>query len=512
MLHLHNADLLDSERLEAVSQVLKKRDFYGIETNKEIKNIFIHLGQAYGTFSNSLKKIHEDSSRFIAVLQKKKEKDTNQQDYFLECFANVLSVIQHIYETNGVISEKIEKTIVHKMEKEETERISEINTTYRDKEKKENYSINKQEQHVAHPEKKEEEVGIMELFIEHIPLQTIESDFQQFMRSPNYSKKYANDKKYRKTFAQLNDLEIKLKREIKAVTELKQKFGKNTSTLLLNKSNERINNIHQERKSHLEFLYSNIKDLIDRKQFFQNQYTTTQTLTKNSKQQHIKETKQNLTNSEVKETQRNTNHWYPDNYLENFEKREKKRIEQIYDSFRMLLMTLHRNNSDLNNKVRMFANQLNTYDSIKDYQKWLSVLLEKEVDLNVLQKKTHNKSLRPHEDKHILIMLPKTNSDLSLVPKKEVSTEKEKEPTETKKHLSNGKIQKIPQTTHIKQTIEKTPKEMAQELKILNDAQKEKNKGDINRNTQDFLDGSRKKHQLQQVVEIESGKKQKPHF
>ncbi|CRG95201.1 conserved Plasmodium protein, unknown function [Plasmodium gallinaceum] len=403
MLHLHNSCVSDIENIE---YILKKKDYNGIKTNREIKKIFKDLGAAYKNFSESLKKIHNESSNLISLIKENDDKDNSEQIYFSDCFLNIVSLIKNIYEENLAVSEKIEKNIVDEFEKEERERVSDINSIYKEEISLENNEEEKFVKNSAHIN----EEKYNDILIEGIPLKDIEIDLKRCLENKDFTNKYLNHTKYKIYFSELNKLNLKLDKEIYSFKQLIQNFGKNASKLLIHKSKERINDIQNKKKNILEFLYSDIMELKKSKNSLLNENIESKFLINNKNEkkeydnmeQHEEEKKQNECHK-GKDLKNNQNTFFSNLYLEKFEIREKYRIEKIYSSFRIFLKALAVKHINVNKVLYKSANEVCSYDSLIDYQKWLSYILKKDLDIMSLQEKIQKNNILTKEEEYLLM-------------------------------------------------------------------------------------------------------------
>ncbi|CRH01597.1 conserved Plasmodium protein, unknown function [Plasmodium relictum] len=404
MLHLHNSCVSDIENIE---YILKKKDYNGIKTNREIKKIFKDLGSAYKNFSESLKKIHNESKNLISVIKKDSDKDNSEQVYFADCFINIVSVIKNIYEENLAVSEKIQKNIVDEFEKEERERVSNINSIYKEEI---NDNNNEQEEYVKNEVHINEEEKNNNIHIEGLPLRDIEIDLKRCLENKDFSNKYISHTKYKIYFSELNKLNLKLDKEIYSFKQLIQKFGKNASKLLIHKSQERISEIQNKKKNILEFLYNDIVELKKNKINLINEKNESEVLIDN------KNEKKEYDNKEKHEDKKNPNEYlrgkclknnqnsfFSNLYLEKFEIREKYRIEVLYSSFRIFLKALAVKHINVNKALYKSANEVSSYDSLIDYQKWLSNILKKNLDITYLQEKIQKNNILTKEEEYLLM-------------------------------------------------------------------------------------------------------------
>ncbi|SCP05279.1 conserved Plasmodium protein, unknown function [Plasmodium ovale] len=450
MLHLNSSCISDIENIESI---LKKKDYYGIKENREIKKIFEDISLAFKLFSNSLKKIHKDGETLLSSIQEKKYTDNSGHIYFASCFTNVISLIRKLYEENLSVSEQIEKSIVLELEKEEQERIEDINVIYKEEDTRASTVERENSGNAQNADNclavsgnddgdnAEGETYDGEIFVDDVPLCSVEIHLKTCLENEMFADEYLNHPKYKKHFAELDKLNIKLDKEITSFKELMDKFGKNANKLLIQKSQERISSIQHKKKSVLEFLYDSIKELKSSKKHLRN---------------GVKDLKQYVEdNSKKKEKQKKTgnrddrkassggsvgigessgnsaspNHRgdgsdFNDGYhgsrtaqgkegervlamenlhLEKFEIREKHRIEKVYESIRTFVKILSVRNIMMNKVLYSKSNEISTYDSLIHYQGWLSTVLKKDVDITNLQKKIPKNDILTKEEQFLLM-------------------------------------------------------------------------------------------------------------
>ncbi|ANQ10283.1 Uncharacterized protein PCOAH_00040920 [Plasmodium coatneyi] len=453
MLHLNSSCISDIEHIE---RALKRKDYEGIKTSAEIKSVFENLGEAFKNFSDSLKKIHSDGNTIIANIKKRhKEEGESDRVYLADCFVNVVTLVRNLYEENLSISEKIKKDIVVELEKEETDRVQEISSIYKEEDagsttvngnrvgetqedelstadrwecKTDSVSPHNQDSHdkgiITHVGKaeelhKEDYTNKHEVLVDGIPLRQVEIDLKRCLENEHFAKEYLNSAKYKKHFSELDKLNIKLDKEIEAFKEILDKFGKNANKLLINKSKERINSIQIRKKELLEILYDNIKELRHNKRSMRcsiqdlEQYVQDNASRRKKWQDRERNMggsgnqnggatdeaipPQNLSDQKKKKkTPKRLN-------LEKFEIREKHRIEKIYTSVRGFIKILAVEHIHMNSVLHKGACQISSYDSLIDYQMWLSIVLRKNVDIADLQQKIPKNDVLTEEEQFRLM-------------------------------------------------------------------------------------------------------------
>eukprot|EP00366_Plasmodium_knowlesi_P002357 XP_002259854.1 hypothetical protein, conserved in Plasmodium species [Plasmodium knowlesi strain H] len=459
MLHLNSTCISDIEHIE---RALRKKDYEGIKTSAEIKSVFENLGEAFKSFSDSLKKIHSDGNAIIANIKKRHKEDEEEDGgdssrvYLADCFVNVVTLVHNLYEENLSISEKIKKNIVLELEKEETERVQEISSIYKEEDAgstnlNENCVGETQEGELSTGERwecqkgrtnphenishekgtiihggkteelhKEDYTHKHEILVDGIPLRQIEIDLKRCLENELFAKEYLNSAKYKKHFSELDKLNIKLDKEIDALKEILEKFGKNANKMLINKSKERINSIQIRKKELLEILYDNIKELRynkrtmrcsikDLEEYVQDNVSRRKKWQDRDPRNAGRE-KQNgdatkeATSPPNTEDQKEEKKKTPKRLnLDKFEIREKYRIEKIYSSVRGFIKILAVEHIHMNSLLYKGACQISSYDSLIDYQMWLSLVLRKNVDIADLQMKIPQNDVLSEEEQFRLM-------------------------------------------------------------------------------------------------------------
>ncbi|CAI7721864.1 conserved Plasmodium protein, unknown function [Plasmodium vivax] len=457
MLHLNSSCISDIEHIELA---LKRKDYEGIKTSAEIKGVFENLGEAFKTFSDSLKRIHSDGNAIIANIKKRhREEGASDRVYFADCFVNVVTLVHNLYEENLSISEKIKKDIVLELEKEEAERVQDIGSIYEEEdegattqngsrggnaqggglptgERWECQTGNAnpldrgsatpldQANHVSNAEgsHKEDCTHNDEILVDGIPLRQIEIDLKRCLENEHFAKEYLNSEKYKKLFSEMDKLNVKLDKEIDAFKEILDKFGKNANKLLINKSKERINSIQIRKKELLEILYDNIKELRHNKRSMRcsikdlEQYVQDNDCRRKKWQDRERgcgETGRQNQNGDVAAKEEASPHKLGGQEqkkkplkrlnLEKFEIREKHRIEKIYTSVRGFIKILAVEHIHMNSVLYKGACEISSYDSLIDYQMWLSVVLRKDVNIADLQQKIPKNDVLTEEEQFRLM-------------------------------------------------------------------------------------------------------------
>ncbi|KJP86267.1 hypothetical protein AK88_04081 [Plasmodium fragile] len=454
MLHLNSSCISDIEHIE---RVLKRKDYEGIKTSAEIKSVFENLGEAFKTFSDSLKKIHSDGNAIISSIKKRhKEEGESDRVYLADCFVNVVTLVHNLYEENLSISEKIKNEIVLELEKEEDERVQEINSIYNEEEEG-STTLNGNRGGQSHEDEfstaerwecqtgsagphdqgvhdkgmiihdgkrdglhKEDYTHDQEILVDGIPLRQIEIDLKRCLENEHFAKEYLNSAKYKKHFAALDKLNIKLDKEIQAFKEILDKFGKNANKHLINKSKERINAIQIGKKKIFEILYDNIKELRhnkrsmrcsikDLEQYIQDNECRWKKYQDKERKGAGRRESQNGDFSKEENSphkldeQKRQKKTFKGINLEKFEIREKHRIEKIYTSLRGFIKILAVEHIHMNSVLHKGACEISSYDSLIDYQMWLSLVLRKNVDIADLQQKIPQNDVLTEEEQFRLM-------------------------------------------------------------------------------------------------------------
>ncbi|ETW59251.1 hypothetical protein PFMC_04730 [Plasmodium falciparum CAMP/Malaysia] len=428
MLHLERSTISDIENIE---YILKKKDYSGIKTNQDIKKIFKDLGSAFRIFGESLKKIHNDGNTIICNIKKKKENDKEKLDenvYLVDCFTNVISVIKHMYEENILASDEIEKNIVNELEKEEKERIEDINDIYNEEnnlednvqnkdkyiniknvnndnnDNNENDDNNENNENDDNNENNEnndnnlcfDEYLKNDICIENIPIIHFENYLKKCLEKNEFINEYVNHPQFINYFSELPKLDLKLEKEIHSFKEIMDKFAKNASKHLINKSHERIQAIYKKKKEILSFLYENIDELKhNKKNIISKKDMSVKGLNNISK-------KKRRTNNKLQEESL---------YLEKFEIREKYRIEKIYSSFRCFIKLLALKHIRINKVIYETSKEISSYDSLIDYQQWLSIILKKNINIGNLRECIQNNNILTKEEEFLLMPSETNNSN-----------------------------------------------------------------------------------------------------
>ncbi|SOV18253.1 conserved Plasmodium protein, unknown function [Plasmodium sp. gorilla clade G2] len=450
MLHLQRSTISDIENIE---YILKKKDYSGIKTNQDIKKIFKDLGSAFRIFGESLKKIHNDGNTIICNIKKKKESDKEKLDenvYLVDCFTNVISVIKHMYEENISASEEIEKNIVDEFEKEEKERIEDINDIYKEEtnlkdnienEDSDNYNndnynndnfnndnynndnINNDNfnndnfnNDNIYNDLSIDEYVKNDVCIENIPIIHLDNYLKKCLEKSEFTNEYVNHPKYANYFSEFSKLDLKLEKEIHSFKEIIGKFAKNASKHLINKSHERIQAIYIKKKEILSFLYENIDEL----KLNKNNIICNKDISFNKHQNEEKKKKKNVNfenksgktydKLSYKKKKRNNKIQDQSLYLEKFEIREKYRIEKIYSSFRTFIKLLALKHIRINKVIYETSKEISSYDSLIDYQQWLSIILKKNIDIGNLQECIQNNNILSKEEEFMLMPSETNNS------------------------------------------------------------------------------------------------------
>ncbi|EUD67795.1 hypothetical protein C922_01984 [Plasmodium inui San Antonio 1] len=454
MLHLNSSCISNIEHIE---RALKRKDYEGIRTSAEIRSVFENLGEAFKTFSDSLKRIHSDGNAIIANI-KKRHTDEGHSDrvYFADCFVNVVTLVQNLYEQNLSISKKIRNNILLELEKEEAERAQEISSIYEEADTGSTTALNgnggreAQEDGLSTGERWEYQTGSAsphdldshdkgiiihvdkaershkedynhndEVLVDGIPLREIEIDLKRCLENEHFAKEYLNSAKYKKHFSELDKLNIKLDKEIDALKVILDKFGKNANKLLINKSKERINAIQIRKKNILEILYDNIKELRHNKRTMRcsikdlEQYVQDNHCRRRKWQdkegggrgrgnQNGDATKEEASPHNLADQKGNKKTLHRLN-LEKFEIREKHRIEKIYTSVRGFIKILAVEHIHMNTVLHKGACEISSYDSLIDYQMWLSLVLRKDVNIADLQQKIPKNDVLTEEEQFRLM-------------------------------------------------------------------------------------------------------------